>query len=207
MPASEAELVKQAVMGNTRALTALLERVGPEVRRRIAPTIPSRWRPMVSLEDLMQETYIDAFLDVHTFHMRGDNSFSAWLMTIARRNLVDAVRMLEADKRGQGARQLDAGPNAEDLTALEERLALTRTTPSRHVARSENRRLLERALEQLPETYRTVISLYDLQGKSVKEVAAVLQRSPGAVFMLRSRAHRLLSANLGTASLYLSDTA
>jgi len=204
VPASEAELVKQAVMGNTRALTALLERVGPEVRRRIAPAIPSRWRPMVSLEDLMQETYIDAFLDVHRFHMRGDNSFLSWLMTIARRNLVDALRMLEADKRGQGARQV--APTAEDLTALEERLAWTRTTPSRHVARSENRRLLERALEQLPEIYRTVISLYDLQGKSVKEVAAVLQRSPGAVFMLRSRAHRLLSANLGTASLYLSDT-
>ena len=102
MPASEAELVKQAVMGNTRALTALLERVGPEVRRRIAPAIPSRWRPMVSLEDLMQETYIDAFLDVHRFHMRGDNSFLSWLMTIARRNLVDALRMLEADKPRAG---------------------------------------------------------------------------------------------------------
>lgn len=189
------------------ALTILLERVGPDVRRKLAPTIPSRWRSVLSPEDLMQETYIDAFLDVHQFEPRGEDSFSSWLMTIAKRNLLDALRMLEADKRGHVSRKLGPGPHASDFDSLQEQLAWTRTTPSRCASRSENRVLLERAIEQLPEIYRTVVSMYDLEGKGVKEVAAALHRSPGAVFMLRSRAHRLLSANLGTASLYLSDSA
>lgn len=207
MSASEADLVKQAIAGDMRALTILLERAGPEVRRKLAPIIPSRWRCVLSPEDLMQETYIDAFLDIHQFQLRGENSFSSWLMTIAKRNLLDALRMLEADKRGRGSRQVGSGPQAENFDSLQEQLAWTRTTPSRHAARSESRSLLERAIEQLPSIYRTVVAMYDLEGKAVKEIAAALHRSPGAVFMLRNRAHRLLSANLGTASLYLSDTA
>jgi RNA polymerase sigma-70 factor (subfamily 1) len=207
MSASELDLVKQAIAGDASALTDLLERAGPEVRHKLTPAIPSRWRAVLSPEDVMQETYIDAFLDVYQFQPRGEGSFFAWLMTIAKRNLLDAVRMLEADKRARNGHQVRSGANADSLDNLHEQLAWTRTTPSRHAARSESRVLLKRAIEQLPQTYRTVVLLYDLEGKSVKEVAEALGRSPGAVFMLRSRAHRLLSANLGTASLYLSDTA
>jgi RNA polymerase sigma-70 factor (ECF subfamily) len=207
MSASEPELVNKAIKGDTRALTVLLERVGPDIRRKLAPAIPSRWRSVLSSEDLMQETYIDAFLDVCQFQFRGENSFCSWLMTIAKRNLLDAIRMLEADKRGHANQQMRSGERTQGFDCLHELLAWTRTTPSRHAARSESRLLLERAIEQLPSTYRTVVSMYDLEGKGVKEIAAALHRSPGAVFMLRSRAHRLLSANLGAASLYLSDTA
>jgi RNA polymerase sigma-70 factor, ECF subfamily len=207
MSASELDLVKQAIAGDASALTDLLEQAGPEIRRKLTPAIPSRWRAVLSAEDVMQETYIDAFLDVYQFQTRGEGSFSAWLMTIAKRNLLDAVRMLEADKRARAGYQVRTAASADGLNDLHEQLAWTRTTPSRHAARSESRALLKRAIEQLPQNYRTVVLLYDLEGKPIKEVAAALGRSPGAVFMLRSRAHRLLSANLGTASLYLSDTA
>jgi RNA polymerase sigma-70 factor (ECF subfamily) len=207
MSASGADLAEQAIAGDMHALTILLERFGPDVRRKLAPEIPSRWRSVLSPEDVMQETYIDAFLDVHQFQLRGEDSFSSWLMTIAKRNLLDALRMLDADKRIHANRQVGSGQNAGNFDSLHEQLAWTRTTPSRHAARTESRLLLQRAIEQLPHIYRTVVSMYDLEGKAVREIAAALHRSPGAVLMLRSRAHRLLSAKLGTASLYLSDTA
>ncbi len=197
----------RAVRGDRQALVSLFTRNGPLVRRRLAGCIPMQWQSVLSEDDVMQETYIDAFLDVYQFQARGEGSFSAWLMAIAKRNLLDAVRMLEADKRARTGHQVRTGANADGLNNLHEQLAWTRTTPSRTAARSESRVLLKRAIEQLPQTYRTVVLLYDLEGKPVKEVAAALGRSPGAVFMLRSRAHRLLSTNLGTASLYLSDTA
>ncbi len=206
MSTNESTLIEQAIAGDAQALTDLLEHVGPEIRRKLASEIPSRWRSVLSAEDLMQETYIDAFLDVHAFQPRGEGSFAAWLMTLAKRNLLDALRMLEADKRRPHNGHVGPGGRC-DFDHLEEQLAWTRTTPSRYAARTESRVLLERAIEQLPPAYRKVVEMYDLQGKAVKEIAAELRRSPGAVFMLRSRAHRLLSANLGTASLYLSDTA
>jgi RNA polymerase sigma factor (sigma-70 family) len=193
------------MLGDTDALTELLVSEGPALRARLANEVPARWRSVLSADDVMQETYIDAFLDVKQFVPRGPGAFTAWLVTLARRNLVDAIRMLEAEKRGRSYRRLERRATDDTLVALHEQLGRAPTTPSGHAARSEACSHLEQAIAQLPPAYRQVIEMYDLEGRPVAEVAAALSRSTGAVFMLRSRAHRLLSANLGTASRYLSD--
>jgi len=193
------------MLGDTDALTELLVNEGPALRARLAAEIPARWRSVLSADDVVQETYIDAFLDVKNFVPRGPGAFTAWLLTLARRNLVDAIRMLEAEKRGRSYRRLERRGTDDTLVALHEQLGRAPSTPSRHAARSEACSYLEQAIAQLPPAYRQVIEMYDLEGRPVAEVAAALSRSTGAVFMLRSRAHRLLSATLGTASRYLSD--
>jgi RNA polymerase sigma-70 factor (ECF subfamily) len=203
--ASERELSDLAARGNTDALAALFERFGPAVRAALAAEIPSRYQALVSVDDIMQETYTDAFLGFSQFTPRGPGSFAAWLTTVARRNLLDVLRMLEADKRG-GRRRIHDQSAEESLLALHDHLASTRSTPSRHASRKEAVAFLRCAIGQLPPKYRTVVEMYDLEGKPVTEVAAALGRSPGAVFMLRSRAHRMLAANLGTASRFLSDS-
>lgn len=207
MSTSETNLLDLAVGGDSDALARLLEQDGPEVRRRLTGEIPARWQAVLSADDVMQETYIDAFLDVSHFHPRGAGSFLAWLTTLAKRNLLDALRMLEAEKRGRGARRIEARSAAQSLLALHEQLGCTRSTPSGHAARNEARACLRQAIERLPPGYRRVVEMYDLEGLPVGDVAVALQRSPGAVFMLRSRAHRCLLEAMGTASLYLSDTA
>ncbi len=204
-PTDENSMLDKAVAGDATALSLLLEQVGPELRRRLAPEIPPRWRSILSVDDVMQETYIDAFLDIHYFHPRGSGSFLAWLTVLAKRNLVDALRMLEAEKRG--SRRMVGRRREQRLTALYDELGWTHSTPSHHAARQEARDCLSRAISQLPATYRRVVEMYDLQGRTAAEVATSLSRTVGAVFMLRSRAHRILCANLGTASLYMSDTA
>ncbi len=208
MPPGEESLVHRAVSGDSDALAALLERHGPRIRRQIDRAIPQRWRACISAEDVMQETYIDAFLDIGGFDPAdGEEGFARWLATLAKRNLVDALRMLEAEKRGGKHRRVEPRGADGSFVALYEQLGHSRSTPSGHAARNERHACLQRAIEQLPPAYRTVVGMCDLGGRPVEEVAAALERSHGAVFMLLARAHRYLHKYMGTASLYLSDTA
>lgn len=71
-------------------------------------------------------------------------------------------------------------------------LALRSSTPGRKAARSEAIALLMSALRQLPNDYQIVLQLYDLEGGSMREVAAALGRSEGAAFMMRHRALRAI---------------
>lgn len=204
---SDEELLAQATAGNSDALAQLLERHGSLLRGSIAGEIPRRWRAVLSADDVAQETYIDAFLDISRFHPSAATSFLGWLLTLARRNLLDALRMLEAEKRGRHRRRVQSRPPHESLLALYEYVGGARSTPSRHAARAEALEALRHAIDRLPAAYRRVVQLYDLEGRSSAEVAVQLGLSRGAMFMVRCRAHRHLRQYLGTASLYLSDTA
>jgi RNA polymerase sigma factor (sigma-70 family) len=203
MERSDDDLIAHAAGGDGDALALLLERHGPVVRRRIAGDIPRRWRAMIGEDDVLQQTWVDAFRDVGAFRPQGLAAFTGWLTTIAKRNLVDAIRMLEAEKRGGGRRRVTQA--REDSCAdLFERLGGVTRGPSRVAARAEACDVLGRAIEALPADYRRVVELYDLEQKPVDEVAAAVGRSAGAVYMLRARAHRLLGERMGTASKYLT---
>jgi len=201
---SERDLLNQASRGEKDALVELLRTHGPAVHRRIAGRIPRRWRSLVSADDVMQQTYADAFLAMDRLPTDVVDSFVAWLTSLADYNLIDALRMLEADKRGKGCRRIENDSGRESFVELYELLDSGRTTPSRHVARDEACAALERAIQQLPETYRRVVRMYDIECTSVEDVALAMQRSPGAVYMIRTRAHRLLHEMMGSVSKYFS---
>ncbi len=215
------DLERRAVAGDGEALAALLERHGPAVRRAIGPGFPRRWRSVLGEDDVMQQTYVDAFHGIARYVPgpdaglagappsgaggagEGGAKFAAWLTTIARRNLVDAVRMLGAEKRG-GSRLAVEPRSDESYVRLYEQISAPGGTPSRHAARGEAVSALKQAIESLPPAYRQVVVLYDLEGRPAAEVGAALGRSPGAVYMLRARAQRLLAEAMGAASKYLS---
>lgn len=206
-PAMSEDLVSRAVGGEKDALVELLERHGPELRRHLAGKMPERWRSVLSEDDVIQQTYMDAFLCIRRFRPQGDDSFGNWLATLANRNLVDAIRMLDADKRGHDHRRINPGSGDESFVDLYELLGGTSATPSRQAACNEARGAVTQAVEQLPETYRSVVTMYDLEGQPLREVAAAIQRSPGATSMLRLRALRRLAEIMGTSSRFLSESA
>ena len=207
MSASQDDLIKRAVNGNREALAALLVRHGPQVRRLLRGKIPARWQSVLSDDDVMQQTYAEAVANIAQFTSNTEDAFAAWAATIARRNLLDAIRMLEAEKRGGGRRPICLESLQDSYFALfDSLLSRPQSTPSRRVAKAEAESALRRALACLPEVQARVVLLYDLQGRSVQEVAEALERSPGAVFMLRARAHRRLVEILGTPSNFLSDS-
>ena len=205
MGSSNGDLLSQAGAGDREALMALLEKHSPMVRRRMERKIPRRWRAIVTVDDLMQQTYIDAFLGIEQCEARDEETFAAWLLRLAKCNLLDVLRMLRAEKRGGGRKRIEPRNPDDSFTALYEMLGgATRTTPSRQLARDEACAALRLALQRLPCTYRRVVEMYDIEGRSVKDIAAAFGRSCGAVYMMRARAHRLLAELLGHESQFLS---
>lgn len=204
MTRNESESLIAGTNLTEQELTALLGRHGPSVRRWIAPRLPRRWRAMLSVDDIMQQEYTDAFLALRHLRYTNERRFAAWLRKVAESRLTDAVRMLTAEKRGTD--QQRSTETGEDATqALVEALAAAGTTPSQYVARREWRAKLGAALERLPEDYRRVVVLYDLETRPVEEVARLLGRSAGAIFNMRARAHRRLAGVLGQASGFISS--
>lgn len=205
MTSNDDDLLGRARGGDRGALAELLERHGAAVRGGLRGMVPARWQSVLSEDDVMQQTYADAALGLARFESRGDGAFRGWLAALARHNLLDAIKWLEAEKRGGRDRRRLQTPDEQSYAALWEHLAATSATPSRHAARGEARSVLAAALQKLPPVYRRVIELYDLRGGAPEEVAAELGRSKGAVFMLRSRAHDQLAALLGPSSAFFTQ--
>jgi RNA polymerase sigma-70 factor (ECF subfamily) len=199
------DLLDRAVAGDGEALAQLLERHALEVRRTVSSHIPQRWQAVLSADDVMQETYVDAFLDIGRFDPRGDGAFVAWLVTLARRNLLDALRMLEAAKRGRSHRRVQPTNAHGSLLILFDQLANPGATPSRAVARAEAHLSLREAIERLPASYRMIVELFDLGGQPIENVASALALTVGAVYMRRARAHRQLRDMLGNPSQFLTS--
>jgi RNA polymerase sigma factor (sigma-70 family) len=205
MAGSDLELVARAKAGDRGAIAALFEQHGPTARQAVAGHIPRRWQSVLSEDDVMQQTYMDAALSIKKFEPRGDGSMGAWMARLATCNLQDALKALKAVKRGGDRRRVEHGPGSSSALALHELLATTSSTPSRHAARDEAGQTLKRAVNRLPRGYRRVIQLYDLESKPIEQVAAELDRSQGAVYMLRARAHDRLREILGSPSRFFTD--
>ena len=199
---SEDELLSRAIAGDADALSHLLQTNGPALRAQLS--IDPRWQSVLDLDDVLQVTYLECFLRISSFTPAGPGSFAAWLRRVAQNNLRDAVRGLDAQKRPPPA--IQAPVNNDSTVALHDAFGIS-STPSRAAAGREVNAVLEAALQALPEDYSTVLRMYDLQGCDISDVASRLGRSPGAVHMLRARAHDRLRELLGPESQFFTHTA
>jgi len=198
------ELMKKAMTGDESALSALIQHYHALLRGRFQQSLPQRWNGLLSVDDVLQETYTDAFLGIKSFSPRGENAFEAWMTTIAKNNLRNAIEGLEAEKRGGNHRRVVADGPDESYVGLFELLEGSTTSPSGKVEKNEAKALLQESINRLPPDYRMVVMLYDIEGHPARDVAQTMKRSEGAVFMLRARAHQtlrqLLEGTLGSPS-------
>ncbi len=206
MAPEDHELVQQASAGSDAALTALLTRYGPNLRRRLH--IDPVWRPALDPADIMQVTYLEAFLRVREVQARSIAGFLAWLTRLAQNNLRDAIRELERQKRPDPRQQVHCAAATDSSTTTMHRFAgPPGETPSHNAASAEARKAVTAALTRLPPDYAAVVRLTFLEDRAVPEAAAALGRSAGAVYMLRARALDRLRELLGSESRFLSDGA
>ncbi|MFO0840020.1 MAG: sigma-70 family RNA polymerase sigma factor [Phycisphaerae bacterium] len=198
MSESEANLLRSAQAGNRDALGALLEIHTPLLHADLMAKMPERWRSLLAVEDVLQETFTDAFLGIRAFVSRGDGALRLWLRKLARNNLIEAIRGLEADKRGGGLRRVEFDSHTDARTTFLQRLLVAGapTTPSQNFARREAHAMLAHAMASLPERYRLAIQRYDLEGKTIQETAAELGCSHGGTHLVRNRALQRLRALL-----------
>ncbi len=206
MPVEE-QLTHAALAGDEEALSELLRHHGPELRQRLTGQIGRQYRGALDEDDVLQVTYLEAFLRILQFTNEGSGAFLAWLTKIAENNLRDAIRGLDAGIRPPRAKQLHDGPTAESYDDLLSSLVGTDSTPSRRAARGESKEIVEAALNELPPDYARVIRLYDLDLLDIQKVMAAMKRSKGAVHMLRVRAHDRLRELLGEEGRFFSDKA
>jgi RNA polymerase sigma-70 factor (ECF subfamily) len=180
---AEAELVALAKAGQREAFAALMRR-GNQRLFRIARAVV---RDEGEAEDVLQEAYVRAFASLADF--RGEASILTWLTRIVLNEAHGRLRKrrptVELD--ALEAAQADPGrvlifPGAED--------------PEQGAARAEVRRLVERAVDDLPEDFRVVFIMRDVEGLNVEETAAALGVKPETIKTRLHRARRRLRERL-----------
>ncbi len=197
----------RAVAGHVEALESLLldchDRLLRSVRRGMANDLQGGF----SAEDVVQDTFVDAFRSIGQVKARTHEAFYHWLRRVAHHRLLDAVKRCRAVKRGGGRRRVraaDADKPHSQATLLDLVEADGRT-PSGSVARHEAAAALHVALAGLAPDHRRVLRLRYIEDRAVAEVAARMERTPQAVHMLSRRALDALRQAMGRASRYLSS--
>ena len=178
-------LLEQARRGERPALIELMESCAPRVRGRIAPKITGYLRPFIDEDDVMQVTYLEVVTRFETFTSGDAQAFLNWMSRLAENNLIDAVRMIEAEKRPNPRNRVETAGRVsgggEAMQSLIDLIGVTVTSPSKAAVGEEIKSALGAVLGRLPPDYATVIKLYDLQGRSASELAQELGRSEGAI--------------------------
>jgi RNA polymerase sigma-70 factor, ECF subfamily len=175
--------------GQSEAGPQLLQRFEPWLRLLARQQMESQFRAKFDPSDIVQQAMLEALRAFPQFRGGTAAELAAWLRQILAHALAHEIRRY----RGTGKRDLRREvPLEKQLTQASQRLGdllpAPGTSPSQAVIRHEQQLLLARALERLPEDYRQVILLRNLQGLSHDEVAQRLGRQPGAVRMLWVRA-------------------
>ncbi|MEZ6016897.1 MAG: sigma-70 family RNA polymerase sigma factor [Planctomycetota bacterium] len=188
---SDDPLVSRAARGDDGALEELLREVDADLRARVS--IHPRWARSLEVDDVMQVSYLEAFLRIGSLRERSRGGFRAWMARLVDHNLRDALKGLERDKRPDPRRRATHGDAGESARTLLARISDGTETAGGAAVRAESVARLHAAIAALPATYRAVVEALDLAERDVGEVATELGRSRGAVHLLRSRAHLRLA--------------
>ncbi len=148
-----------------------------------------RLRAKFDASDVVQQALLDACRALPQFRGSTEAELLAWLREVLAHALAHEVR------RYRGTRARDAGREvsleqelAESSQRLDSLLAASGPSPSQLAAQREQGLVLADVLARLPEDYRDVIVLRNLEGLSHEEVARRMGRGVGAVRMLWVRA-------------------
>lgn len=179
-------LVSQARSGNPDAFRVIMQRHNRRLYR-VARGITGN---DIDAEDVVQESYLQAFAHLNTF--RGEARLSTWLTRIALNEALGRLR------RRKDIVELSQWERTEDNRAQILIFAQTQASqdPEAEAGRAQLRRIVEQAVDELPEAFRSVFIMRELEDMSVEETASHLGIRPETVKTRLHRARRLLQKAL-----------
>jgi RNA polymerase sigma-70 factor, ECF subfamily len=183
---SDFELVERVRAGDAVAFELIMRRHN----RRLFRLARSILRSGAEAEDVVQETYVRAYASLDQFV--GPHGLAAWLARIAANEALGRVR-------GWGrVVSLEEYLGGEDADVRRvETMTSEHPDPERMTGTSELRRLLEVAIDALPDEFRTVFVLRAVEGMSIAETAEALSIRPETVKTRLHRARHRLQQTLG----------
>lgn len=185
---SDEQVVQRILAGETPLFEIVMRRYNQRLYR-VARAI---LRDDGEAEDVMQETYVRAYQHLNQF--AGRAKFSTWLTRIAVHEAL--ARSYRRKRFADIARHDSAAPFAtgDPMNNFPSKNA----SPEQEASSSELRVLLEKAILNLPESYRSVLMLRDMEELSTAEAAECLQISEENVKVRLHRARTLLRRELYT---------
>jgi RNA polymerase sigma-70 factor, ECF subfamily len=173
----EESLIKSAVGGDASAFGTLYDHYQPAIYRFIIVKVGSR----EEAEDITHHVFLSAWQKVPTYKHRG-HPFSSWLYQIARNQVIDHYRSkkndVSLDKLDPESSIIPAAANFDLSTKLQ----------------------LEKvhaAIKELKSDYQDVIIMRFIEDLPLKETAAAMKKSEGAIKLIQHRAIKELKNKLG----------
>jgi RNA polymerase sigma-70 factor (ECF subfamily) len=176
----EHTLVALARAGHRKAFQAIMERCNQRLFRVARAVL----RDDSEAEDVLQDAYMRAFAKLDGF--REESSLLTWLTQIT---LNEARGRLRRRRATVALDQLDAAPGAIVINFPQ---GGAMSDPEAAAAREQARRFLESAVDQLPEAFRLVFIMREIEECTVEETAAQMGLKPETVKTRLHRARRLL---------------
>ena len=176
----EEQLIRSAVGGDSSAFGSLYDRYQPAIYRFIVVKVGGR----EEAEDITHHVFLSAWAKVRTYKHRG-HPFSSWLYQIARNMVIDHYRSKKDD---MSLDKID--PESSVIPAVAQSDLSTKLQLEKvHIA-----------IKELKQDYQDVIILRFVEDLPLKETAAILKKSEGAVKLAQHRAIKELKKKLGDES-------
>ena len=180
----DSRLIHAALRGDQPAYKKLLKKYHDQIFHLVSRIIHNKEQ----VEDLTQEAFVKAFASLKNFNE--EYAFSTWLYKIATNSSIDYIR-----KRKLDTFSIDKPVSMEESEYSYE-LPDTTYQPDKHLIQLQRSKLLEEAIDNLPEKYKRVIILRHTEERDYAEIAKMLKLPIGTVKAHIFRARELLYKSL-----------
>ncbi len=184
--ASDMDVVKRILDGDVNSLELIMRRYNQRLYRIARGVV----RNDMDAEDVVQDAYLRAYENMAQFQAKGP--LFVWLAKITMNEALGHLR--RAGVAGNGI-SFDDPEHAEEANHMAD-MTIGLPTPEQNAARGELRRLLESAIDTLPDAYRMVFIFRGVEEMSVEDTATCLEIAPATVKTRYHRARRLLQRQL-----------
>ena len=156
--------------------------------------------------DVTQDVFIKIFRSISSFH--GDSSLRTWIYRIAMHEASNSRRWWVRHKKAEVTIDGDNADDDGELNfSLRDSLADHRDSPYENARQTQLRAVVEAALREVPESFRTVVILREVEGMAYDEIAEILNINMGTVKSRLLRGRSALRTILGARLPEFAQTA